>query len=97
MRSLLALLLWLVTTALLAVGLPALWMQHNIVSVDGYSDLAAGAARNPALQQPMAAELTTQVSDATGRPACRPPCWRPPPTPTPPARYSPASSRPSTG
>ncbi len=39
MRSLLALLLWLVTTALLAVSVPALWTQHNIVSVDGYSDL----------------------------------------------------------
>lgn len=66
MRSLLALLLWLLTTALLAVTVPALWAQHNVVSVDGYSDLAAGAARNPALQQPMAAELTAQVVDATG-------------------------------
>ncbi len=66
MRSLLALLLWLVTTVLLAVSVPALWTQHNIVSVDGYSDLAAGAARSPALQQPMAAELTAQVSGATG-------------------------------
>ena len=44
MRSLLALLLWLVTTALLALSVPALWTQHNVVSVDGYSDLAAGAA-----------------------------------------------------
>jgi hypothetical protein len=66
MRSLLALLLWVVTTALLAVSVPALWAQHNIVSVDGYSDLSAGAARSPALQQPMAAELTAQVTDATG-------------------------------
>jgi hypothetical protein len=66
MRSLLALLLWLLTTALLAVTVPALWTQHNIVSVDGYSDLAAGAARNAALQQPMAAELTAQVASATG-------------------------------
>lgn len=66
MRSLLALLLWLLTTALLAVSVPALWTQHNVVSVDGYSDLAAGAARNPALQQPMAAELTEQVVSATG-------------------------------
>lgn len=66
MRSLLALLLWLLTTALLAVTVPALWVQHNVVSVDGYSDLAAGAARNPGLQQPMAAELTAQVANATG-------------------------------
>ena len=66
MRSLPALLLWLVSTALLAVTVPALWTQHHIVSVDGYSDLAAGAARNPALQQPMAAELTAQITAATG-------------------------------
>ncbi len=66
MRSLLALLLWLLTTALLAVSIPALWTQHHVVSADGYSDLAAGAARNPALQQPMAAELTEQVVAATG-------------------------------
>lgn len=66
MRSLLALLLWLVTTALLAVSVPALWAQQHVVSVDGYSDLAAGAARSPALQQPMAAELTAQVTSATG-------------------------------
>lgn len=66
MRSLLALLFWLLTTALLAVSIPALWTQHHVVSVDGYSDLAAGAARNPALQQPMAAELTEQVVNATG-------------------------------
>lgn len=66
MRSLLALLLWLVTTALLAVSVPALWAQQNVVSEDGYSDLAAGAARSPALQQPMAAELTAQVTSATG-------------------------------
>jgi hypothetical protein len=66
MRSLLALLLWLLTTVLVAVSLPALWAQHNVVSVDGFSDLAAGAARSPALQQPMAAELTEQVVGATG-------------------------------
>lgn len=66
MRSLLALLLWMLTTVLLAVGVTAVWAQHNIVSVDGYSDLAAGAARSPALQQPMAAELAAQVTSATG-------------------------------
>ncbi|MGW0162019.1 hypothetical protein ACWDUN_22175 [Mycobacterium sp. NPDC003323] len=66
MRSLLALLLWLVTTALLAVTVPALWAQQHVVSEDGYADLAAGAARDPALQQPMAAELTDQITAATG-------------------------------
>ena len=40
MRSLLAALLWLVTTALLAVTVPALWAQQNVVSVDGYAELA---------------------------------------------------------
>ena len=66
MRFLLAALLWLLTTALLAVTVPALWAQQNIVSVDGYADLAQSAARDPALQQPMAAELTEQITAANG-------------------------------
>ncbi|MCV7432124.1 hypothetical protein [Mycolicibacterium bacteremicum] len=66
MRSLLAALLWLLTTALLVITLPALWAQQNIVSVDGYADLAASAARDPALQQAMAAELTDEITAATG-------------------------------
>ena len=66
MRSLLAALLWLLTTALLVITVPALWAQQNIVSVDGYADLAASAARDPALQQAMAAELTDEITAATG-------------------------------
>lgn len=66
MRSLLAALLWLVTTALLVVTLPALWAQQHIVSEDGYADLAASAAKDSALQQPMAAELTDRITAATG-------------------------------
>ena len=66
MRSLLAALLWLVTTALLAVTVPALWAQQNVVSVDGYAELATSAGRDRALQQPMAAELTDQITAATG-------------------------------
>lgn len=66
MRSLLAALLWLLTTALLVITLPALWAQQNIVDVDGYAELAASAARDPALQQAMAAELTDEITAATG-------------------------------
>ena len=62
MRFLAALLFWLMTTALLAVAVPATWAQQNVVSEDGYADLAAQAARNPQLQEAMASELTTQIT-----------------------------------
>lgn len=61
MRFVLTALLWLVTTLLLAVAVPAGWAQSNVVSEDGYADLAASAARDPRLQQAMADELTTQI------------------------------------
>lgn len=66
MRFLLAALLWLITTALLAVTVPALWAQHNVVSEDGYAALATAAAKDPALQQAMASELAAQLTTATG-------------------------------
>ncbi|MDX1871697.1 hypothetical protein SBI67_06180 [Mycolicibacterium sp. 120266] len=66
MRFLLAALLWLITTALLAVTVPALWAQHTIVSESGYATLAASAAKDPALQQAMASELSGQLMTATG-------------------------------
>jgi hypothetical protein len=53
--------LWLVTTALLAVAVPTMWMQRNVVSEDGYAALAAAAAHDPQLQRAMASELTTQI------------------------------------
>lgn len=61
MRFVLATLLWLVTTAALAVALPAAWAQTNLVDDDGYAAFAQRAAADPALQQAVAGELTTQV------------------------------------
>ena len=62
MRFVATLFLWLVTTVLLAVSVPAIWAQRNVVDAGGYSAFAASAAKDPALQQAMAEELTTQVS-----------------------------------
>jgi hypothetical protein len=53
--------LWLVTTALLAVAVPTMWAQRNVVSEDGYAALSAAAAKDPKLQSAMASELTTQI------------------------------------
>ena len=61
MRFLAAVLLWLLTTAALAVAVPAVWAQHNVVDEGGYSVLATSAARDPAVQTAMAAELTAQL------------------------------------
>ncbi len=61
MRFLTALMLWLVTTAALAVAVPAVWAQQTIVSEGGYAALAASAAEDARLQDAMAGELTTQV------------------------------------
>lgn len=63
MRFLLTALLWLLTTAALAVALPAVWAQHNLVDADGYAAFAQRAAADPALQEAVAAELTTQLGD----------------------------------
>lgn len=71
MRSTATAFLWLVTTVLLAVALPAMWVQLHLVDRDGYAALAQRAASDPELQSAMATELTTQVgrlspnSDAT--------------------------------
>lgn len=54
-------LLWLVTTAALALALPSAWVQMNLVDDDGYAAFAQQAASDPALQQAVANELTTQV------------------------------------
>ncbi|MGY4654179.1 hypothetical protein [Mycobacterium sp. URHB0021] len=62
MRFVATLFLWLVTTVLLAVAVPAIWAQRNVVDAGGYAAFAASAAKDPALQQAMAEELATQVS-----------------------------------
>jgi hypothetical protein len=60
-------LLWLVTTAALAVAVPAAWAQKTLVNEDGYAALALKAATDAKLQQAMASVLTTQaVSLAEG-------------------------------
>jgi hypothetical protein len=61
MRWLAAFLLWILTTVALAVAVPATWAQHNVVDQTGYSALATSAAKDPALQQAMAAALTSQL------------------------------------
>jgi hypothetical protein len=66
LRSVTTLVLWVVTTALLAVTLPALWAQQNIVDREGYAALAQRAAADPELQSAMAAELTAQVGRLGG-------------------------------
>ena len=61
MRLVATVFLWLVTTVLLAVSVPAMWVERNVVSEDGYAALAAAAAKDPRLQSAMASELTTQI------------------------------------
>jgi hypothetical protein len=61
-RFVAALLFWLITTVLLAAAVPAMWAQRTVVSEDGYAALAAGAAKDPRLQEAMASELTTQIT-----------------------------------
>ncbi len=63
MRFVLAALMWLLTTAALALALPVMWLQHNIVDADGYAALAQRAASDPALQQAVAGELTSQIGN----------------------------------
>jgi hypothetical protein len=53
--------LWLVTTVALAVALPAMWAQRNVVDANGYAAFAQSAAKDPNLQQAMASELATQI------------------------------------
>lgn len=62
MRFVATVFLWLVTTVLLAVSVPTMWAQRNVVSEDGYAALAAAAAKDPKLQSAMASELTTQIT-----------------------------------
>lgn len=63
MRFVGALLFWLLTTAALAATVPALWAQRNVVSEDGYAALSSTAAEDPRLQEAMASELATQITD----------------------------------
>lgn len=62
MRFLATLLMWLVTTILVALAVPAAWVQQHLVDADGYAALAQKAAADSGLQAAMASELTTQVA-----------------------------------
>lgn len=62
MRFLGALLFWLIATVALLVAVPTAWAQQNVVDQDGYAELAGQAAKDPRLQQAMASELATQIS-----------------------------------
>lgn len=66
LRSTATVLLWLLTTVLLAVALPAMWAQQHLIDRDGYAALAQRAAADPALQSAMAGELTAQVGRLGG-------------------------------
>lgn len=61
MRSTATVFLWLLTTMLFAVALPAAWAQVHLIDQNGYAALARAAAADPKLQSAMAAELTSQV------------------------------------
>lgn len=61
MRFLSAALFWLLATASLAVTLPTVWAQCNLVDADGYARLARHAAAQPDLQDAVAAELSSQA------------------------------------
>jgi len=60
-RFVATMLLWLVTTVLLAVAVPTMWVQRNVVSEDGYAELSAAAAHDPKLQRAMASVLAAQI------------------------------------
>jgi hypothetical protein len=60
-RFVLTAVLWLATTLALAAAVPAVWIQLNIVSEDGYAAMARRAATDPALQSAAASELTTRA------------------------------------
>ncbi len=62
MRFALTALLWLFTTAALAVAVPAAWAQTHIVDVNGYTAMARQAAGNSELQTAVASELATRAT-----------------------------------
>ncbi len=61
MRFVATLLMWLITTAALAVAVPTMWAQHRVVDEAGYVALAQQAATDRPLQDAMASELADQL------------------------------------
>jgi hypothetical protein len=54
-------LLWLLTTAALAVAVPTAWAQTHLIDVNGYTAMARKAASDPALQAAVASELSSRA------------------------------------
>ena len=67
MRFLAALLFWLVTTVLLAVAIPAIWAQQNVVERGRVRGPGASRGQGSQLQEAMASELSTQIMSAGRR------------------------------
>lgn len=61
MRFTVTVLLWLFTTAALAVAVPTAWVQKNIIDLDGYAAMTEKAANDPALEAAAASELATRA------------------------------------
>ena len=66
MRFVATLLLWLITTAALAVAVPSTWAQRHVVDEAGYVALVQQAATERPLQDAMASELTDQLVALAG-------------------------------
>ena len=66
MRFVATLFFWLLTTVALAVAVPTMWAQHNIVDEGGYVALAQAAATEQPMQNAMSAELTDQLVNLAG-------------------------------
>ena len=61
MRFVATMLLWLVTTVLLAAAVPAAWAQQHLVDEGGFAALAQKAAGTTQLQDAMANEIGAQL------------------------------------
>ena len=61
MRFAVTLLLWLLTTAALAVAVPTAWAQTHIVDADGYAAMAEKASSDPVLQSVVASQLAARA------------------------------------
>ncbi|WP_375486435.1 hypothetical protein [uncultured Mycobacterium sp.] len=66
MRFVAAVLFWLAATTGLAVAVPAVWAQRNIIDANGYAGMAQKAAADPQLQAAVASELTTTATSLIG-------------------------------
>lgn len=61
MRFAVTVLLWLLTTVLLAVAVPTVWAQTHVIDADGYTAMAEKAASDPTLQSAVASELASRA------------------------------------